>query len=54
MHGPIGAERWVPQAIDELGRRVGDRGRQAMLRDNPGHVLRGEPLPADLLGGGDA
>jgi protein-tyrosine phosphatase len=51
MHGPVGAERWVPEAIHELEHRVGARGTQAMLRDNPGHVLRGEPLPADLLGG---
>ena len=51
MHGPVGAERWVPAAIEELEHRVGARGTSAMLRDNPGHVLRGEPLPADLLGG---
>ncbi len=54
MHGPVGAELWVPQAIAELKRRLGERGALAMLKDNPGHVLRGEPLPADLLGGGDA
>jgi protein-tyrosine phosphatase len=51
MHGPVGADRWVPEAIAELARRVGERGTEAMLRDNPGRVLRGEPLPDDLLGG---
>jgi protein-tyrosine phosphatase len=54
MHGPVGAERWVPEAIDELTRRVGERGTRAMLKDNPGHVLRGESLPQELLGGDPA
>ncbi len=44
LHGPVGAERWIPEAIEALRKRAGDRAVSRLLRDNPGRALRGEPL----------
>ncbi len=42
LHGPVGAERWIPEAIAFLEKRkAADR----LLRDNPGRLLRGEAPP---------
>ncbi|HUB05412.1 MAG TPA: CpsB/CapC family capsule biosynthesis tyrosine phosphatase [Myxococcales bacterium] len=47
LHGPVGAERWIPEAIDELRRRAGEAAVDRLLRDNPARALRGEPMPAE-------
>lgn len=47
LHGPVGAERWIPEAIDELRRRTGDASVQRLLRENPERALRGDPSPAE-------
>lgn len=52
LHGPVGAERWIPEGILALQRRVGGEAALRLLRENPAAVLRGEALPSDLMGGG--
>jgi protein-tyrosine phosphatase len=47
LHGPVGAERWIPQAIDTLHERVGAEKARSLLSVNPGRLLRGEALPAE-------
>ncbi|MHB8416576.1 MAG: tyrosine-protein phosphatase [Myxococcales bacterium] len=47
LHGPVGAERWIPDAIDELRRRAGEPAARRLLRENPASVLSGDPLPTE-------
>jgi protein-tyrosine phosphatase len=42
LHGPAGAERWLPEAIAFLEKHGLHT---ALLRDNPALLLKGEPLP---------
>ncbi len=44
LHGPIGAAKWIPQALDALHDRVGAEKVHALLSLNPGRLLRGESL----------
>jgi protein-tyrosine phosphatase len=44
LHSPFGAREWVGAALEELRRRVGAQGFQAMMKDNPLKILAGEPL----------
>ncbi|MHB1843564.1 MAG: tyrosine-protein phosphatase [Deltaproteobacteria bacterium] len=44
LHGPTGADRWIPEAIEALQRRAGEGAALALLSVNPGHALRGEPV----------
>jgi len=48
LHGPLGADRWIPEAIEALFDRVGAEHARALLADNPGRLLRGEPLAAEV------
>lgn len=42
LHGPVGAERWIPEGIAFLDKR---KATNRLLRDNPGRLLRGEAAP---------
>jgi protein-tyrosine phosphatase len=47
LHGPAGADRWIPEAIEALIDRVGvERGRR-LIGDNPRRLLRGESLEVE-------
>jgi len=46
LHGPVGADQWIPKAIEALRDRVGEEKVRMLLADNPGALLRGEALPA--------
>jgi protein-tyrosine phosphatase len=45
MHSPEDAAGWVGEAIDGLRREVGAEEVERLLGENPGRILRGEPLP---------
>jgi protein-tyrosine phosphatase len=53
LHGPTGAREWLRQAIGELRARVGEGGVQALLRDTPARILRGEAVEKPGVGGVD-
>ncbi|MBS1153416.1 MAG: protein-tyrosine-phosphatase [Myxococcaceae bacterium] len=44
LHSPVGAEDWVGAAIEALGKGWGPKVLQTLLADNPGALLRGEPI----------
>ncbi len=44
LHGPVGADRWLPEAILALRRRVGAEATGRLLAENPARALRGEDL----------
>jgi protein-tyrosine phosphatase len=46
LHGPVGAEEWLPEAIDFLESRGFHT---ALLKDNPARVLRGEVVTAGAV-----
>jgi protein-tyrosine phosphatase len=46
LHGAVGAARWIERALQALRRRVGEASTDALLREGPARVLRGEELPA--------
>lgn len=47
LHGPVGAERWIPEGIAFLAKH----GLAAtLLRDNPARLLAGESPPTDRQG----
>jgi protein-tyrosine phosphatase len=46
LHGPVGADRWIPEALEALHGRVGAEKAHALLSVNPGRLLRGEALSA--------
>jgi len=47
LHGPVGAREWVGRAMEELGRRAGERAFARLLRDTPASLLAGESLESD-------
>ena len=44
LHGPKGADRWIPEAMEALVDRVGAERARLLLADNPRRLLRGEQL----------
>jgi protein-tyrosine phosphatase len=44
LHGPAGADRWIPEGIEALEDRVGAARARLLLADNPRRLLRGESL----------
>ncbi len=42
LHAPRGASRWLPEALDALGRRAGSDGAARLLDVNPRRILAGE------------
>lgn len=44
MHGPTGAEAWAGAAMEELRKRAGDAALKRLFSENPGRILRGEPI----------
>jgi protein-tyrosine phosphatase len=44
LHSPQGAERWLPEALEVLARRVGPAGVARLLATNPRRILDGERL----------
>jgi protein-tyrosine phosphatase len=47
LHGPAGAERWIPEGIEALADRIGAVRARLLLADNPRRLLRGESLSAE-------
>lgn len=43
-HSPKDLETWVPEALRELRKLAGEAGAERLLAENPGRILRGEPL----------
>jgi len=44
LHHPAGAEEWIPEALDALERRAGERGLARLLSENPRRILEGGEL----------
>jgi protein-tyrosine phosphatase len=49
LHAPRDAEAWVGDAIAELRALAGEREVERLFAENPGRVLRGEPVPETSL-----
>jgi protein-tyrosine phosphatase len=44
LHSPVGAEKWVGEAIAALEKHVGPRALAVLLETNPARLLAQEPL----------
>jgi protein-tyrosine phosphatase len=44
LHGPVGAEKWVGEAMRAVRSAVGESGEKRLLGENPARILRGEDL----------
>lgn len=45
LHSPVGAEKWVGEAMAGLLKQAGAPALKALLAENPARLLAGEPLP---------
>lgn len=44
LHSPVGAEKWLAEAMKALEKQAGARALRTLLGDNPGRLLLGQPL----------
>jgi protein-tyrosine phosphatase len=44
LHSPVNAEAWITESIEALRKHVGSSACEALLRETPGRILRGEPV----------
>lgn len=44
MHSPVGADKWLPDAIAALDKAVGTKALERLLAQTPAALLRGEPV----------
>jgi protein-tyrosine phosphatase len=44
LHSPRGAGDWLGRALEELRKRVGEQGFDALMKNNPSRILAGEPV----------
>jgi protein-tyrosine phosphatase len=44
LHSPVGAEAWVSQSLEALGKAAGAQALSQLTESNPGRLLAGQPL----------
>jgi protein-tyrosine phosphatase len=44
LHSPVGAEKWLGEAMKALEKQAGAKALQTLLGDNPARLLAGQPL----------
>ncbi|MDX2012519.1 MAG: CpsB/CapC family capsule biosynthesis tyrosine phosphatase [Myxococcaceae bacterium] len=44
LHSPVGADAWVSQSLEALGKLAGAKALSQLTEANPGRVLAGQPL----------